>query len=328
MHGKNYNTGLIIQFLKKIVIFFITLFIFSCVVSCGVFLQADGSSLSNSGKNNDKNNAAVSGEDHSGNTGTDNGAYKVTEIIDGDTIEVNESFFVRFIGINAPEIDRFFYDESREVLKAILDKKTIFMERDISNKDIHGRYLRYIYVDSLFVNLEMIRRGFANVYTVPPDLKYTEQFLNAEREAMENNRGLWQISEYTPDLNIIIKNEKADEAIKENGSSEAGNIEIFLNYDAEGYDDNNLNGEFLKITNMLNIDIDMNKWTVKDSGINIYEFNSFLLQKNQSLLLYTGFGKDDENQFYWNNTKPVWNNDSDTLYLRDHNGFLAGLYAY
>ncbi|MFA5049068.1 MAG: thermonuclease family protein [Patescibacteria group bacterium] len=69
--------------------------------------------------------------------------------------------------------------------------KTVRMEKDISDTDKYGRYLRYIYVDDIMINKELVRLGYAKVATYPPDVKYVTVFLNAERDARDNKRGLW-----------------------------------------------------------------------------------------------------------------------------------------
>ena len=72
------------------------------------------------------------------------------------------------------------------------------MEKDITDRDKYGRLLRYVYVDPsagsgqvLFVNLELVKQGFATSYTYPPDVKHQSEFLAAETEAREAKRGLW-----------------------------------------------------------------------------------------------------------------------------------------
>jgi len=78
-----------------------------------------------------------------------------------------------------------------------LDKE-VHLEKDISDKDRYGRLLRYVYLPALpsgegdfFVNDYLVRQGFARTATFPPDVKFSERFLDAEREAHENSRGLW-----------------------------------------------------------------------------------------------------------------------------------------
>jgi micrococcal nuclease len=129
----------------------------------------------------------------------------VTKVVDGDTMEVlinGQSFNVRFVGIDTPEtVDPrrpvgCFGKESSNETKRLLTGKNVILQKDISNTDKYNRILRYVYLplddgSFLFVNDYLVREGFANVYTYPPDVKYNEKFREAEKEARENKRGLW-----------------------------------------------------------------------------------------------------------------------------------------
>ncbi len=227
----------------------------------------------------------------------------VKEVIDGDTILLNNNEKVRLIGINTPEKGQYFYPESKEVLKTMVSKKEVTLEKDVSNRDQYGRLLRYVFLDDTFINLEMVKKGFANAYTYPPDVKYSEQLLKAERFARENNLGLWQ-------------------------KSEIDKISIELNYDAEGNDNNNLNDEYVIMKNISGEQFNIKGWNIKDSATNIYEFEKYIFLPNTNIYLFTGRGEDKGNNFYWGKSQPVWNNDHDTLYLRDSNGHLIDIYDY
>ncbi len=227
----------------------------------------------------------------------------VKEVIDGDTIILSNGEKVRLIGINTPEYGRYYFDEARELMEILTLGKEVMLERDITDRDKYGRLLRYVYVNGLFVNLEMIERGFANAYTYPPDVKYTEKFLEAERYARSNNAGLWERSKIT-----IVK--------------------IDINYDAEGNDNQNLNDEYVIIENISSKDVNIGDWTIKDSATNIYKFCSFLFKKDSTIHLFSGSGIDNSGDFYWGGKRPVWNNDHDTLYLRDDKGLLVEIYNY
>lgn len=129
----------------------------------------------------------------------------VTKVVDGDTIEVSlngEENLVRLLGIDTPEtLDprkpvQCFGKESSNKTKKLLDRKSVILEKDITEKDKYGRLLRFIFLplengQLLFVNDYLIREGFAKVLTIPPDLKYAQKFLEAQREAREGKRGLW-----------------------------------------------------------------------------------------------------------------------------------------
>jgi micrococcal nuclease len=125
---------------------------------------------------------------------------KVVRVIDGDTIEVDiggSSYKVRYIGIDTPETVHpqkpveCFGKEASDKNKELVEGKIVRLEKDVSETDRYGRLLRYVWVDGIFVNDYLVRQGYAYAYTYPPDVKYAEQFAQAQREARENNRGLW-----------------------------------------------------------------------------------------------------------------------------------------
>lgn len=131
---------------------------------------------------------------------------KVLNVIDGDTIEVElngQVKKIRYIGIDTPEtVDPrrpvgCFGKQASEENKRLVEGKTIFLEKDVSETDKFGRLLRYLYIrldngSYLFINDYLVREGYAFARSFPPDIKYSESFKEAERQARENLRGLWQ----------------------------------------------------------------------------------------------------------------------------------------
>lgn len=123
--------------------------------------------------------------------------FKVTRVIDGDTIEIEGGERVRYIGIDTPgTVDarkpvQCFGVEASNKNKELVEGKMARLEKDITNRDKYNRLLRYVYVDNTFINLELVKQGFAYSYSYPPDIKYQEQFLKAQQEAREAMRGLW-----------------------------------------------------------------------------------------------------------------------------------------
>jgi len=114
---------------------------------------------------------------------------KVLRVIDGDTIELVDKRRVRYIGINAPEMT----DKRAEILcfakmakaenQKLVEGKTVEMEKDVSDKDKYDRLLRYVWIDGQMVNLVLVQNGFAKTATYPPDVKYKDLFLAAEKTA-------------------------------------------------------------------------------------------------------------------------------------------------
>jgi len=115
---------------------------------------------------------------------------EVKTVIDGDTIKLKDGKVVRLLGINAPEIDENCYQESREKLKSLIKGRTIRLETDSTKKDSYGRLLRYVFVDDVFVNAEMIRSGYAKVFGKSE--KYVDILLEMEDKAKKAKRCIWK----------------------------------------------------------------------------------------------------------------------------------------
>lgn len=118
----------------------------------------------------------------------------VARVIDGDTIELTDGKKVRLLGIDAPEKRQYYYEESTDRLKQLAEGKKVILEKDVSNRDRYGRLLRYVYVDGLFVNLEMVKEGYAFVFITPKNVKYLNEFLKAENEAKTRGIGIWNLN--------------------------------------------------------------------------------------------------------------------------------------
>ena len=121
----------------------------------------------------------------------------VTRVIDGDTIEIEGGAHVRYIGMDAPEtVDprtpvQCFGAEASAKNKEFVEGKYVRLEKDVSETDHYGRLLRYVFVGDTMINLLLVKEGYATAATFPPDVKYYQRFLDAEREAREQQRGLW-----------------------------------------------------------------------------------------------------------------------------------------
>jgi micrococcal nuclease len=123
-----------------------------------------------------------------------------SKVVDGDTIVVKiglDEYKVRYIGIDTPEtVDPnrpvgYFGKEASQKNTELVLGRDVRLEKDVSDTDKYGRLLRYVYVGDVMINKELLRLGYAKVATYPPDVKYVTVFLNAEREARDNGRGLW-----------------------------------------------------------------------------------------------------------------------------------------
>ncbi len=117
---------------------------------------------------------------------------RVIRVIDGDTIVVEGGYHVRYIGIDAPEKDDPYYLEAKQFNEQLVMGKRVKMEKDVSDRDDFGRLLRYVYVNSVFVNAEMVRNGYALAKAYLPDTRYQKYLVEVENEAKQLHKGLWK----------------------------------------------------------------------------------------------------------------------------------------
>lgn len=116
----------------------------------------------------------------------------VLRIIDGDTIDVDvngETIRVRYIGVNTPEYDEPCFEAASAANRALVGGRAVTLVRDVSETDPFGRRLRYVYVDGLSVNAELVRAGYAEAVEYPPDVTHAAEYEALEAAARAANRG-------------------------------------------------------------------------------------------------------------------------------------------
>jgi len=129
-------------------------------------------------------------------------SVRVVRVIDGDTIEVcclnGRPETIRYIGVNTPETNHptkgveAYGKEASEANRKLVAGRSVRLEFDVQQRDKYGRLLAYVYLeDGTFVNARLVEQGYAQVMTVPPNVKHQELFLRLQREAREARRGLW-----------------------------------------------------------------------------------------------------------------------------------------
>jgi micrococcal nuclease len=129
----------------------------------------------------------------------DEASGEVVEVTDGDTIEVAlESGVedVRYIGLDTPEVDpnvgvECFGKQASELNAELVEGERVRLVFDAERRDRYGRLLAYVYVGDVFVNAELVRRGYARTLTIPPNDSFAERFARLAQEAANAGRGLW-----------------------------------------------------------------------------------------------------------------------------------------
>ena len=118
---------------------------------------------------------------------------EVKIVIDGDTFELNSGERVRLICIDAPEKGKEGYNESKDYLERLVLGREVRLEKDVSEYDENGRLLRYVYLGDLFVNLEMVRGGYASYFKYGNDTRLCPLIEEGEKSAKNNSLGIWAL---------------------------------------------------------------------------------------------------------------------------------------
>jgi micrococcal nuclease len=133
---------------------------------------------------------------------------RVVRAVDGDTIIVEGGDGriedVRLLGIDTPEtVDPrrpvgCYGPEASAFTKHLVTGRRVTLRYDRELHDRYGRFLAYVWLAGrrpLFVNAELVRRGYARSYPFPPNTAHAALFAALERSAAVAGKGLWHACE-------------------------------------------------------------------------------------------------------------------------------------
>ena len=128
--------------------------------------------------------------------------YNVVRVVDGDTFIIDykgQEERVRLIGIDTPESvhpnkekNTNFGNEVSNYTKKMLTGKQVALEFDVEKRDKYGRLLAYVYLDGQMYNKMLLEKGYAQVSTYPPNVKYVKNFINIQKQARARKMGIWK----------------------------------------------------------------------------------------------------------------------------------------
>lgn len=223
-------------------------------------------------------------------------AVVVARVIDGDTIQLQDGTRVRLIGVDTPEtvhpsrpVEEY-GKEASAFTRRMLEGARVYLEYDVERFDRYGRTLAYVWLpDGTLFNELLLFEGYAQVSTFPPNVKYVERFLAAQRQAREAGSGLW-----------------AGE-----GTSTGGRSPVTLTVD--------LAAELASITNVSDSSLDVTGWVlVSVKGNQRFTFPPLVLAPGETVTVTSGRGARHEPPRYLRWTESyIWNNDGDPAELRD-----------
>lgn len=145
---------------------------------------------------------------------------KVERVVDGDTMIVSFVFDdgskylkerVRFLGVDTPETVhpnkpvQYYGKEASDFTKSQLTDKTVWLQTDVNPKDRYDRMLAYVWlkeptakdledeasIRENMYNARLLLDGYAQLMTIQPNSRYANLFVHFQREARQENKGLW-----------------------------------------------------------------------------------------------------------------------------------------
>lgn len=125
-------------------------------------------------------------------------SVKVVDVVDGDTMLLDNGEYVRLIGVDAPDNGACFAEKSTRKLQKLVKGKKVRVRFDQEKTDTFGRKLGYVYVGKKFVNKAMLTSGLAVVDIVVPNKQKEDVLTRGQQTAVEKNRGIWQSCQSTP----------------------------------------------------------------------------------------------------------------------------------
>lgn len=133
----------------------------------------------------------------------------VHRVVDGDTVQLTYPdddwyYVVRIIGINAPEsvkpnsLVECYGPEASKRLKELLPVgSVVYVERDVSDEDQYGRWLRHIWIldadskEAFLVSEILVRGGYVDARAYRPDDLFDDELADAEKDARREDAGMW-----------------------------------------------------------------------------------------------------------------------------------------
>ena len=234
--------------------------------------------------------------------------FRVTRVVDGDTIVLADGRHIRYLGINTPEYGEPFWKEAKDYNALKVRGKSVMLEFGEVKEDKYGRTLAYVFVGGEMVNAQLLKAGWAHLLILEP-IRYHDSFQQAQEEARAKDLGIWGPGGFKGPLKITS-----------------------LHADAPGDDRFNLNGEYVRICNISPLAVTLPGFSLVDNEGYRYIFPAGVLRPGYTLLLLTGTGADvltgDQLFFYWNSTYPIWNNKGDKATLRDPQGAVVDSFIY
>ncbi len=237
----------------------------------------------------------------------------VTSVYDGDTVTLSTGDKVRLRWVNTPELKpaEAFGIDARDAARAfVLNKKVRLVFDGEDSRDGYGRIVAGLRTEAGDLSLHLVERGLAHVFVIPPDHTDLTELYAAQARARSQHLGIWSTDRYRGALHITS-----------------------FHANAPGDDNDNVNGEYLRVCNVGPTPVDLSGFTLTDDDGNRWALPSVVIPVGHTVKIHSGHGiqqTDPARQLeaYLQSDHPVWDNDGDKATLLDGTGAVVDARVY
>lgn len=252
------------------------------------------------------------------------GYGKVAFVADGDTVDVNvagdgtrKPVRVRYIGVQAMELSVYSHtlsklrgdcwgvDAARNLHSLIAGKKVRLTSRKAnSHSTVNVRPRRHVAVMQggrwVDTGALQISAGLALPDLIPQEWTYNLDYLRRAQEAAATGQGMY-----------------GNPAKCGYGPNQTEPLKVTVNWDAEGNDFANINGEWIDITNLGSVPVPLAGWWLRDAAYRGYKAHGFVfpagaqVEPGSTVRVHVGRGTNTANRFYWGLDKNIFANVTD-----------------
>lgn len=228
----------------------------------------------------------------------------VASVYDGDTLTLESGDKVRLRWVNTPEMKPHepFCDEARTFTEEFVRRRSIQLAVSSVGRDSYGRIVAGVSTDQGDLSIGLLEAGLAHVFLIPPEGIDPAPLLAAEARARAARRGIWSTDAYQADLHLTS-----------------------FHANAPGPDEQNVNGEYMRIANISGKPVDLSAWRLRDEDGLIFTLPDLVVPPGHTVQVRAGMGnhqRDPARQLvaYLGSETPIFNNDGARVELIDASG--------
>ena len=224
----------------------------------------------------------------------------IIAVYDGDTFTLDNGDKIRLRGANTPELKppEEYGIEARDAVADLILNQRIELSYGDVERDGYGRLIASVQFNDTDVATYLLANGFAHAFFIPPEKLDTPKLLEAQKQAQAAQKGIWSLPRYQTDLHMTS-----------------------FHANAPGDDNQNINGEYLRVTNITDHTLDLSEYHIQNIKGDTWNFPEVSLPPGNTVKVYSGRGYHQRNpekqiEIYLGSMRPIWDNEKDqaTIY--------------